>query len=92
MAKLSVSVPDELVDELRGLATGNVSAFVTTAIRHEVDRRQLFAFLDEMDNELGPVNEDEVASFIEVFTQPAPATGAGVERRGHKARKQAHAS
>jgi hypothetical protein len=42
---------------------------MTAAIRHEVDRRRLFAFLEEMDDELGPVDEDEVASFIDLFTQ-----------------------
>ncbi len=92
MAKLSVSVPDDLVNDLRGLAGGNVSAFVTTAIRHEVDRRRLFAFLDEMDDELGPVDEDEVASFIEVFTQVADAGPPAGGGRGRRPRKQRHAS
>lgn len=38
-----MSVPDDLVDDVRGLASDNVSAFVTTAIRHELDRRRLFS-------------------------------------------------
>jgi hypothetical protein len=36
-----------------------------------MDRRRLFAFLDELDDELGPVDEEEVAAFIETFTEVA---------------------
>lgn len=71
MAKLSISVPDILVDDLRGLAGGNVSAFVATAIAHEVDRRRLFSFLEEMDQELGPVDEEQIGYFSDVFVQTA---------------------
>lgn len=71
MAKLSISVPDELVEDLHSLATENVSAFVTTAIRHELDRRRLFAFLDELEDELGPADEEEVAAFMETFSEVA---------------------
>jgi metal-responsive CopG/Arc/MetJ family transcriptional regulator len=41
MAKLSVSLPDELVRDLRAVAPDNVSAFVAAAVRHELDRRRL---------------------------------------------------
>lgn len=71
MAKLSISVPDDLVDDLHDLATGNVSAFVTGAIRHEIDRRRLFAFLDELEDELGQVHEDEVGAFMATFSEVA---------------------
>lgn len=74
MTKLSISVPDELVDDLHALAPENVSAFVTTAIRHEVDRRRLFAFLDELEDELGPVDEEDVAAFTDTFSQLAGRT------------------
>jgi hypothetical protein len=74
MAKLSISIPDDLVDELHAAAHKNVSAFVATAVRHELDRRRLLAFLDEVEDELGPVDEDEVASFNEKFSDIAAAT------------------
>jgi len=74
MAKLSISVPDEVVEDLHALAAENVSAFVTTAIRHEVDRRRLFAFLDELEDELGPADENEVAAFADALSQAAPPT------------------
>jgi post-segregation antitoxin (ccd killing protein) len=77
MAKLSISVPDELVDDLRDFGTTNMSAFVTTAIRHELDRRRLSAFVDELDDELGPADEDEVAAFMELFTETAVASASG---------------
>lgn len=73
MGKLSISVPDDLVDDVRGLATGNVSAFVTAAIRHEVDRRRLFGFVEELEDELGPPDEDEVATFMTALTASSPA-------------------
>lgn len=92
MAKLSIIVPDELVEDVRGLASGNVSAFVTTAIRHEVDRRRLFSFLDEMDEELGPVDGEEVAYFVDVFAQTAHTSRSSQGGRGSKAAKRRRAS
>ena len=89
MAKLSVSVPNDVVNDLRGLATKNVSAFVTTTIRHEIDRRCLFAFVDELDDELGPAGEDEIADFVEAFTSPVPAKPAGRHRTGTRAQRSA---
>jgi post-segregation antitoxin (ccd killing protein) len=71
VAKLSISLPDELVQDLREVAHDNVSAFVTAAVRHELDRRRLFAFVDELAQDLGPVDEAEVAKYSEVFASTA---------------------
>jgi post-segregation antitoxin (ccd killing protein) len=71
MAKLSISIPDELIGDLRIAAHDNVSAFVSAAVRHEIDRRRLFAFLDELEDELGPADEDEVAAYNAMFTEIA---------------------
>ena len=71
MAKLSVSLPDDLVRDLRDVARDNVSAFITAAVRHELDRRRLFAFVDELADELGPVDEAEVAKYSELFASTA---------------------
>lgn len=79
MTKLSVSLPDDLVQDLRAVAHDNVSAFVTTAVRHELDRRRLFAFVDELADELGPADEAEVARYSELFAGTAAVTP------GHKA-------
>lgn len=67
VAKLSVSLPDDLVQDLKAAAPDNVSAFVTTAVRHELDRRRLHAFVDELVAELGPSDEVEVARYSELF-------------------------
>lgn len=40
-------------------------------MRHELDRRRLFAFLEELEDELGPADEDEVAAFSAAITQAA---------------------
>lgn len=71
MAKISISIPDELVSDLHAAAPQNVSAFVSAAIRHELDRQRLFGFLDELAEELGPVDEDEVARFNDIFSSIA---------------------
>jgi len=79
VAKVSVSLPDALLRDLRSVAHGNVSAFVSTAVRNELDRRRLFAFLDELEEELGQADETEVAKYSELFAASA-ATG-----KAHKA-------
>src|SRR5260370_22070023 len=55
VAKLSISIPDELIDDVRAVVRGNVRAFVATAVRHELGHRRLFGFLDELEDELGPL-------------------------------------
>lgn len=74
MTKLSVSLPDDLVQDLRAVAHDNVSAFVTAAVRHELDRRRLSAFVDELADELGPIDEAEVARYSELFASTAAVT------------------
>lgn len=74
MTKLSVSLPDDLVRDLRAVAHDNMSAFVTAAVRHELDRRRLFAFVDELADELGPIDEAEVAKYSELFASTAAVT------------------
>jgi hypothetical protein len=81
VAKLSISIPDELVEDVRAAAAENVSAFVATAVRRELDRRRLFGFLDEFEGELGPVDEDEVSSFNEKFSDIAAATATSAKAR-----------
>lgn len=77
MAKLSVSLPDDLVADLRAVAPDNVSAFVAVAIRNELDRRRLHGFVEELVSELGPSDEAEVARYSELFATSAAATAAG---------------
>ena len=74
MTKLSVSLPDDLVQDLRAVAHDNMSAFVTAAVRHELDRRRLSAFVDELADELGPIDEAEVARYSELFASTAAVT------------------
>jgi post-segregation antitoxin (ccd killing protein) len=77
VAKLSVSLPDNLVAELRAVSPDNVSAFITAAVRHELDRRRLHAFVEELVDELGPSDEAEVARYSELFAASAAAAEAG---------------
>lgn len=69
MAKISVSLPDNLVVELQAVAHGNVSAFVAAAVRNELDRRRLHTLVQELEAELGPADEAEVAKFRALFAK-----------------------
>lgn len=61
-AKLSISVPSELADELRRrVGARGLSGFVTRAIAHELERERLGSLLADMDAQLGPVPEAEIA-------------------------------
>ncbi|MGH3248653.1 MAG: hypothetical protein ACRDOI_20960 [Trebonia sp.] len=69
MAKISISLPEDLVRDLRAVAHDNVSAFVAAAVRKELDRRRLHAFVQELVAELGPSDEAEVARFSAMFAE-----------------------
>ena len=61
-AKLSISVPSELAEEVRRrVGARGLSGFVTRAIAHELERQRLGALLGEMEAELGPVPAAELA-------------------------------
>jgi post-segregation antitoxin (ccd killing protein) len=77
VAKLSVSLPDDLVQELKEVAHGNVSAFVTAAVRNELDRLRLHAFVTELEDQVGPVDETEVARYSAMLAAASAATKAG---------------
>jgi post-segregation antitoxin (ccd killing protein) len=77
VAKLSVSLPDDLVLDLKEVAHGNVSAFVTAAVRNELDRLRLHAFVAELEEQVGPVDETEVARYSAMLAAASAATKAG---------------
>jgi hypothetical protein len=55
-AKLSVSVPRALAKTVRRrVGARGLSSFVARAMRHELEREQLGAYLDELTGEQGPV-------------------------------------
>ena len=86
MTKLSVTVEDELVDELRERAgSRGISAFVNQAVRHELQLGRLGALLADLENELGPPDEDMVAEALASLDriekqQPKPSKRRAVGR------------
>jgi hypothetical protein len=65
MTKLSVTVEEDLVDELRERAGDRgVSAFVNQAVRHELQLARLGELLGDLENELGPPDEGMVAEAL----------------------------
>lgn len=81
VARLSLSIPDDLMDDVRGFSEGDIKAFVTTALREAVDqkkartRRHLGRLVRELEEEVGPVNETQVAMFAEMLAEAKAAQG-----------------
>lgn len=62
VAKLSVSLPSALARKLKKrVGERGVSSFAARAIEHELEREQLGVLIDELDSELGPLNEGLLA-------------------------------
>lgn len=76
VARLSVSLPDDLLRDLREVAQGNVSAFVAAAVRHELSRRQLQALVQELEEQVGPTDEAQVARFSAMLAEAKAAARA----------------
>lgn len=74
MAKISVSLDDQLLGELKDAAGDNVSAFIAGAVRRQLQRRQLAAYLEELEEELGPPTEEELAEAAAAFDQAGVQT------------------
>ena len=81
MAKISVSMDDQLLGELKDAAGDNVSAFIAGAVRHQLRRRQLAAYLDELEEELGPPTPEELAEAAAAFDRVAVPTAGTRKRR-----------
>ena len=65
MTKLSVTVEDELVEELRERSgSRGISAFVNEAVRHELQLARLGDLLADLENELGPPDDAMVAEAL----------------------------
>lgn len=80
--KLSATVDSELLAEVRSRAgVRGLSAFVSRALRHELDRAALRELLDELAEELGPPDEKMVAEADALLDGLAKA----VSRQGRRA-------
>jgi hypothetical protein len=65
MSKLSVTVEDDLANELREQAgPRGISAFVNQAVRHELQLARLGTLLADLEDELGPPDEEMVAEAL----------------------------
>ncbi len=64
MARVNITVPDDLIERSRAAGL-NVSRVSAEALTDELDRRgkvaELDGYLRDLDAELGPVSEDELA-------------------------------
>lgn len=80
MAKISVSLDDELLAELKEAAGSNVSGFIASAVRRQLRRKDLEAFLSELEEELGPPSEDELTEAAAAFDRAEAAGPRGGAR------------
>lgn len=65
MARVNITVPDELVDEARARGW-NISRMTMEALQSELDKQrkidELGRYLDELDEQLGPATPEELAA------------------------------
>ena len=58
--KKSITVPMDVLDEVnRLLSDGNFSAYVTEALKRQIQRDKLSQLVDELEADYGPVTEEE---------------------------------
>lgn len=68
--KISVSVEEDIVDAMQDrVGPRGVSRFVSRAIRHELEREELTELLAELEEALGPPDEDLMAEAAAAFDQ-----------------------
>jgi hypothetical protein len=64
--KVTVTIPEELLDEIRAeAAERGLSAYVAEALRFKRDRDRLLELVNWLEEEHGPVTEEERAAAIE---------------------------
>src|SRR4051812_6996906 len=83
MAKISVSLEDDLAVALRHEAAGNVSQFVARAVQEALARAQMVRALDELDDELGRVDPSVQGKVDELFADVVAGAGRAQARRRH---------
>ena len=65
MTKISVTVEDELVEQVRDrVGARGLSAFVNQAVRHELQLARLGELLADLEDELGPPDDVMVAEAL----------------------------
>ncbi len=64
--KVTVTIPEDLLDEIRAdAAERGLSAYVAEALRFKRDRDRLAELVDWLQEEHGPVTEDEHAAALD---------------------------
>jgi hypothetical protein len=64
--KVTVTIPEDLLDEIRAeAAERGLSAYVAEALRFKRDRDRLQELVDWLEEEHGPVTEDERTAALE---------------------------
>ncbi|MGW4475369.1 CopG family transcriptional regulator [Nonomuraea sp. NPDC004354] len=64
--KVTVTIPEELLEEIRAdAAERGLSAYVAEALRFKRDRDRLLELVNWLEEEYGPVTDDERAAAME---------------------------
>jgi len=80
--KISVTVDEDLVDALQGrVGARGVSAFVSRAIRHELEREELSELLADLEEILGPPDKELLAEAAAAFDRVEQAKKPRSRRR-----------
>ncbi|MFJ9904303.1 CopG family transcriptional regulator [Streptomyces sp. NPDC101152] len=68
--KVTVTIPEDLLDEIRAeAAERGLSAYVAEALRFKLDRDRLRELIDWLQEEHGPVTEDEHAAALDALEE-----------------------
>ncbi|MGH3940436.1 MAG: type II toxin-antitoxin system CcdA family antitoxin [Pseudonocardiaceae bacterium] len=82
MARVNITVPDELLDQARAAGL-NISRLTAAALAEELQRRakvaELDAYLADLDAEFGPIPQQELIAAREWADQVLPASPRGAD-------------
>ncbi|MFE7119055.1 CopG family transcriptional regulator [Streptomyces sp. NPDC057654] len=68
--KVTVTIPEDLLDEIRGeAAERGLSAYVSEALRFKRDRDRLQELVGWLEEEHGPVTEDERSAAVDELAE-----------------------
>jgi hypothetical protein len=81
---ISVSVSKHLMRDIEEAAHGDVNAFVVEALKNELYRRHLDTLIQELEEQVGPVDEEQVARFAVMLAKVNRANAAARTSQGEQ--------
>lgn len=68
--KYSVSMPEEVADEVRArVGKGSFSAYVTASVKRQIERDRLAELIDDYESEAGPIPQEHMDAVTKEFDE-----------------------